>query len=133
MSAELSTLERNCCVCGYHIYHSIWDLTVGEELLCKCELTNLHDRYVCHCSHQGQECDQPFTSKDFTCLFLRRGGNRICKKEALPWAKNISISTMNFFHQHLLLYQKYFVVQIRKYLELWQLEIVFHSYSSGTQ
>ena len=46
MYAELPTLERNCCICGSHIYHSIWDSTVGEELLCKRELTNLHDRYV---------------------------------------------------------------------------------------
>ena len=45
-STELSTLKRNCCICGYHIYHSIWDRTVGEELLCKCELTDLHNRYA---------------------------------------------------------------------------------------
>ena len=43
---ELSTLERNCCVRGYHVYHSIWDVMVGEEFLCECELANLHDRYV---------------------------------------------------------------------------------------
>ena len=70
MSAELSTLERNCCVCGYHVYHSIWDVTVGEELLCEHELTNLHNRYVCRCNHLVRKCDRPFTSKDFTCLFL---------------------------------------------------------------
>ena len=46
VSAELSTLERNYCIRGYHIYHSIWDVTVGEELLCERELTNLHDRYA---------------------------------------------------------------------------------------
>ena len=46
VSTESSTLEGNCCVRGYHVYHSIWDVTVGEELLYECELTNLHDRYA---------------------------------------------------------------------------------------
>ena len=31
---------------GYHAYHSIWDVAVGEELLCERELTNLHNRYA---------------------------------------------------------------------------------------
>ena len=45
VSTESSSLERNCHIRGYHVYHSIWDGTVGEELLCERELTNLHDRY----------------------------------------------------------------------------------------
>ena len=45
-STESSTLKRNCGICGYHVYHSICDVTVGEELLCERELTNLHDRYA---------------------------------------------------------------------------------------
>ena len=46
VSAKLSILEGNCCIHGYHVYHSIWDITVGKELLCERELTNLHDRYA---------------------------------------------------------------------------------------
>ena len=46
MSTESSSLERMSCIRGYHIYHSIWDVMVGEELLCQCELTNLHGRYA---------------------------------------------------------------------------------------
>ena len=40
------TLERSRCVCGYHVYSSIWDATVGEELLCERELSNERDRYT---------------------------------------------------------------------------------------
>ena len=40
------TLERSCCICGYHIYCSILDLTIGEELLCNCEPTDDWDGYA---------------------------------------------------------------------------------------
>ena len=39
------TLE-SCCIRGYHVYCNIWDVTIGEELLCDCEPSNEWDGYV---------------------------------------------------------------------------------------
>ena len=70
VSTKSSTLERNCYIRGYHVYHSIWDGTVGKELLCKRKLTNLHDRYAIAVIKDGNvirrlftavgKCDGPF-------------------------------------------------------------------------
>ena len=79
-SAESSTLERNCCVCGYHIYHSIWDVTVGEELLCERKLTNLHDRYaIAVIKDENVIGHLPQKISCVCSLFLQRGGSIICR------------------------------------------------------
>ena len=40
----MDTLERQCCVRGYHIYALI--AAVGEVLDCRCELDNANNRYA---------------------------------------------------------------------------------------
>ena len=40
------TLERSCYIHGYHVYCNIWDVTIGEDLLCDCEPSNEWDQYV---------------------------------------------------------------------------------------
>ena len=43
---EMDTVERECCVRGYHIYSHIWEASVGEVLDCRCEPDNANDRYA---------------------------------------------------------------------------------------
>ena len=40
------TLERSSYIHGYHVYCNIWDVTIGEDLLCDCEPSNEWDGYV---------------------------------------------------------------------------------------
>ena len=42
----MDTLERECCVRGYHIYAHIWETAVGEGLDCHREPDNANDRYA---------------------------------------------------------------------------------------
>ena len=41
----MDTLERECNVCGYHIYADIL-AAVGEVLVCRCKLDSANDRYA---------------------------------------------------------------------------------------
>ena len=40
------TVERACCVHGYHIYKEVWAAAVGEVLVCEREPKNAADRYA---------------------------------------------------------------------------------------
>ena len=39
----MDTLERECCVRGYHIYVHIWEAAFGEVLDCRREPDNAND------------------------------------------------------------------------------------------
>ena len=41
----MDTVERVCCVRGYHIYRTIWTAADGEVLACERESHNPRDRY----------------------------------------------------------------------------------------
>ena len=43
---EQETFDKECSICGYHIYQTIWAATIGEELLCEREPHNASDRYA---------------------------------------------------------------------------------------
>ena len=43
---NMETIEKECCVCGYHVYKNIWDASIGGELACQREPSNGVDRYV---------------------------------------------------------------------------------------
>ena len=42
----VDTLERECCIRGYHVYKHIWEAAIGEELDCRREPDNPNDRYA---------------------------------------------------------------------------------------
>ena len=42
----METIEKECCVRGYHIYKNIWDTSIGEELACQREPSNGVNRYA---------------------------------------------------------------------------------------
>ena len=43
---EDDTVERACCVHGYHVHKGIWKVAVGEILACKREPRNTEDWYA---------------------------------------------------------------------------------------
>ena len=50
--------ERECCICGYHVYKEIWAAALGEQLVCEREPYNPSDRYavaVVKNTFKGQE------------------------------------------------------------------------------
>ena len=75
----METCERNSCVRGYHVYRTIWDAAIGEDLVCEREPTNEHDRYAVAVKKDGiiighlpRDISKPCS------LFLRRGSNITC-------------------------------------------------------
>ena len=42
----MEDFECRCCVHGYHIYQTIWDVIMGETLECTRAPLNEHDRYL---------------------------------------------------------------------------------------
>ena len=45
MRVNMETIEKECCVRGYHVYKNIWDASIGEELACQREPSNGVDCY----------------------------------------------------------------------------------------
>ena len=44
---EMKTYERGSCLCGFHVYYTIWHVVNGEELMCEREPSNRKDiRYA---------------------------------------------------------------------------------------
>ena len=36
-------MEKECCVCGYHVYSDIWEAVIGEELDWQWDPSNADD------------------------------------------------------------------------------------------
>ena len=71
-------LER--VVSGYHVYQSVWDAVVGENLLCITELGNSSDQYAVAVTRNDiivGHVPQKFSA--VCTLFLRRGGVLTCE------------------------------------------------------
>ena len=52
--AVTRALEIESCVRGYHVYQSVWTPTIGEELQCVREPTNIIDRYAVGVTKDGK-------------------------------------------------------------------------------
>ena len=67
------------CIRGYHIYKTVWEATVGEELQCIREPTNISDRYAISVIKEGIVIGHlPKRLSRVCSLFLRHGGNIVC-------------------------------------------------------
>ena len=44
--SRMEEFERDCCICGYHVYKEIWPAAMGEELKCDREPENWCDPYA---------------------------------------------------------------------------------------
>ena len=77
----MATFEKDCGVCGYHVYQRVWDAANGETLTCGRELTNKSDRYAVAVMKDSRDCYWSLAAESFTCLslFLKRGGTITCE------------------------------------------------------
>ena len=76
----METQEIECCIRGYHVYQDIWEAAVDEELVCRPERSNAHDRYAVAVmkndlvvGHLSSKFSRLYT------LFMRRGGVILCR------------------------------------------------------
>ena len=72
MAGEMEIL---CCVRGYHVYKEVWEVAIGEVLVCSREPTNATDRYAMAVT-KGVTIIRHLPRKlsKVCSLFLRRGG-----------------------------------------------------------
>ena len=45
------TYEIESCVCGHHVFNRIWSPMIGEQLVCKREVSNAHNAYAVAVMH----------------------------------------------------------------------------------
>lgn len=67
---------------GFHVYSGTWTPVVGEELTCRRDIRNVHDRYCVAVVNPMNNCvvgHLPKKISIFLSLFLRRGGNLSCR------------------------------------------------------
>ena len=48
MQMAKAVMQKALCVCGYHVYKDIWEVAVGETVVCVLEPGNFHLK-KCHC------------------------------------------------------------------------------------
>ena len=65
------------CVRGYHYYQDIWEPVSGEQLECKQEAGNVHDRYAVTVLKEVVVGHVPRKISILCYLFLRKGGTII--------------------------------------------------------
>ena len=69
----MKEFEINSCVRGYHVYSSIWEISIGEQFECARETLNDSDRYAVAVIKDCYNWTLRLCS-----LFLRRGGSIMC-------------------------------------------------------
>ena len=75
----MEACEISSCVRGYHVYRTIWDAAIGEDLMCEREPSNEHDRYAVAIKKDGVVIGHLPRKISRSCsLFLRRGSSIAC-------------------------------------------------------
>ena len=75
-------------MCGYHIYKTVWDAVIGEELQCERELDNVSDRYAVAVKKDGTIIGHlPRNISRTYSLFLRRENFITCR---VTWHRRYS-------------------------------------------
>ena len=78
-ASSTATFTVESCIRGYHVYKSIWDATVGEELECARESANPADRYAVAMKKNGETVGHvPKKMSRLCALFLERNGTILC-------------------------------------------------------
>ena len=76
----MDTKEIECCIRGYHVYRDIWEAAVDEELVCRPERSNAHDRYAVAVMKNDLVVGHlPSKFSRLYSLFIRRGGVILCR------------------------------------------------------
>ena len=70
----MDTKEIECYIRGYHVYRDIWEAAVDEELVCRPERSNAHDRYAVAVMKNDLVVGHlPSKFSRLYSLFIRRG------------------------------------------------------------
>ena len=76
---KMAEWEMESCICGYHIYQSVWIPVLGEDLIRLREPFNSVDRYaVCVKKDDDIIGHLPKKMSRICLLFLHRGGSINC-------------------------------------------------------
>ena len=76
----METQEIECCIRGYHVYQDIWEAAVDEDLVCRPERSNAHDRYAVAVMKNDLVVGHlPSKFSRLYTLFMRRGGVILCR------------------------------------------------------
>ena len=79
-SEVVTSFTREAMVRGYHIYNSIWEAYIGEELSCQREEDNAHDPYAVAVLKSATVVGHlPRKVSTLCSLFIRRGGTIHCR------------------------------------------------------
>ena len=77
---KMDTLEIECCIRGYHVYQDVWEAAIDEELVCRPERSNGHDRYAVAVMKNDLVVGHlPSKFSRLYTLFIRRGGVILCR------------------------------------------------------
>ena len=76
----MEDFERESCIRGFHVYKTIWEPALGEELQCLREHGNARDRYAVAVKRRDVVVGHlPQRISRLCSLFLRRGGGIQCR------------------------------------------------------
>ncbi len=82
----MAEMEIVSCIRGYHVFKSVWTHPIiGENLICKRESWNAHDRYAVGTYKRDENNLEtlvghiPKNISLLCSLFLRRGGSITCE------------------------------------------------------
>ena len=74
---DITFLEVQCYICGYHAYQDIWDPRIGEVLLLQREPNNPEDKFAVAVIRRGNIIGHlPFSLAPVVSAFLRRDVNK---------------------------------------------------------
>ena len=80
LSEVVTSFTREAMVRGYHIYNSIWEAYIGEELSCQREEDNAHDPYAVAVLKSATVVGHlPRKVSTLCSLFIRRGETIRCR------------------------------------------------------
>ena len=78
--ASVSSVEIDTVMRGYHVYKEVWTSMLGEELTCRREYDNFHDRFAVAVIKGNDIVGHvPKKISSVCSLFLRRSGTITCK------------------------------------------------------
>ena len=69
----MKNFEKECVIHGYPVCKEIWEATIGDELDCRREPSNIVDRYAVAVMKSGIVVGHSLKKLSHTSLFIRRG------------------------------------------------------------
>ena len=77
-ASEMEAFEVESCVCGHHVFCSIWSPRIGKQLTCKRELSNAQDVYAVSAVHEGIIVGHVSRTISAACSLFLQGKGTIC-------------------------------------------------------